>query len=323
MRFRPEEVLFSPTISCNLRCPHCNVGGTSSNVTLSTDIGLKFLRRCARHGIRRVGFTGGEPFLAFDFMLSVVREAVSLGLFFDRIMTNGVWWSNAGELKDRLERLHRAGYDGSIYVSFDAFHAQSVIKVARLIRTAARIWRRPDIVSLACVTGAKEIQTRRMLGSLARATGTKLKASPAGNLYLRSDSLFIKTDSIDLVSLDSASDIPDQWNGRWFREDHCTGPGNVFLVMPDGGVKPCCGYASDSERLTVGNIKIDYPEGILMRLAGNRFASTVFNSGLVKIRKRLEASGIKFPGRTSNHCFFCHYILNHLPKGALDRCLDP
>jgi len=259
-----------------------------------------------------------------------VRASVAKGLLFDRVMTNGVWWPGPHILKDILIRLRDSGYDGSICVSVDVFHAHGsrrtraryLKKIAHFIKASASLWRRPDIVSFACVSGSKDKETASMLRSLARLLGAKVARSPAGRMYIKGPSVFIKIDIIDLAPTGKALALKDPWDGKWFREDYCKGPGNVFLVMPNGDVKPCCGYASDDKALTIGNIRRDRARDMLKRFRRNRFASTVFGSGLSMIRKRLQRSGVRFPGKTSSHCYFCSYILNDIPKGALEKCLD-
>lgn len=319
MSFRPEEVLFSPTADCNLACPHCSAGIPRSKTSLPERSARKFLAQCASMGIKRVGFTGGEPFLAAGFLFSVVKAAVARGLLFDRIMTNGVWWPGRRILRDILTGLRDAGYDGSICVSVDAFHAspRRLKKLEFFIRTAVDVWRRPDIVCLACVTGAREKETASALRSLA-----KLLDAKCAKHCIKSGSVFMKIYPIDLAPTGRASGLKEPWDGRWFTDDYCRGPGNVFFVMPDGDVKPCCGYSSDEKALTIGNIGRDSARGVMRRFRGNRFASTVFDSGLGAIRERLEASGVRFPGKTSSHCYFCGYILNNIPRGVLERCLD-
>lgn len=320
MTFRPEEVLFSPTTACNLNCLHCGV--PRSKTILPGRYARRFLRECAGIGVERVGFTGGEPFLAPGFMLAIVRDAVREGMLFGRIMTNAVWWRSVRQLRKTLSSLRDAGYDGSICVSVDALHAQEMDKVARFIKCADEIWARPDMVSIACVSGFRDRESAGMIRSLARLVGGKSAKSPAGTPYIKSQRLFIKITDIGLSPTGKASGIKEPWDGKWFKDDMCSGPGNAFLVMPDGSVKPCCGYASDNEGLTIGNIRRDSARDIMNRFRRNRFALTVFGSGLGAIRKRLERLGVRFPGRTSSHCFFCEYLLNEIPKGALERCLD-
>lgn len=305
MKFFPEEVLFAPTTDCNLKCPHCIT--QKSDAILPKRLAVKFLRQCRRIGIKRVGFTGGEPFLAPDFLYAVVKEAVAQGMLFDRIMTNGVWYKDRASLSSILRKLHRAGYDGLICISIDAFHRQNLRKLILFIRTAVSVWNRPDVVSIAYVAGSRDRATAGILKKLS---------------VMKSPSIFIKTDKIDLSPIGKASKLKAPWGNKWFREDRCKGPGNVFFVLPDGIVKPCCGYATDLPDLTIGNIKKDSASAIIKKARRNLFVRTVFDSGLTAIRKRAEKQGVVFSGKTDNHCYFCHYVLTEMPDSILKGCLN-
>jgi len=319
-RFRPTEALFSPTTDCNLACPHCDI--RKSQVLLSKAAAVRFLAQCGDAGIGRVGFTGGEPFLVPDFLYTLSSEALRHGLNFDRIMTNGVWWKSRKELIGVLSRLRGAGYDGSLCVSADAFHRQDAKKVAQFLRSVVSVWRRPDVVSIAYVTGAKVKETGRKLSKLAGLLGCILKDFGSSHASIEGCGIFIKLLKIELSPVGKASKLKDPWDGRWFKEDKCRGPGNVLFVLPDGDVKPCCGYAIDSKLLTIGNIRRDSAGSILRDISSNRFVHTIYNSGLSTIRRRMEKDGVKFPGKTTNHCYFCHYILTAVPRRILDRSLD-
>jgi hypothetical protein len=325
MPFKPEEVLFLPTTDCNLNCPHCTV--EKSKTVLSKSLAVKFLRDCNKNNIKKVGFTGGEPFLVGDLMLAVVREAVRQGMYFDRIMTNASWFRGEDELKISLSRLQAAGYDGSICVSVDTFHAQDIGKIALFIKTAISIFARKDVISIAYVDGdASPLMSlrgaKRRSNLLINATEEKLTILAkmlSGRLIgfgtthprIASKDIFIKIARIELSPVGRARHLKDPWDGKWFKEDHCKGPGNVFLVMPDGDVKPCCGYASDLKGLTIGNIGRDSVKSLIRNARRNKFVNAVFTKGLTSIRKDLESSGTKFPGKTSNHCFFCHHVLSN------------
>src|SRR5207249_10756928 len=91
--FRPNYLSFAGTYQCNLTCAHCCVPIEWPD-RLPIDVALRFLEDCADHGIRTLGFTGGEPFLYADFLKALCRQAVELGFRFDKIMTNGVWFDN-------------------------------------------------------------------------------------------------------------------------------------------------------------------------------------------------------------------------------------
>ncbi|MFH0764583.1 MAG: radical SAM protein [Candidatus Omnitrophota bacterium] len=320
MGFRPKEILFSPTGNCNLSCPHC--ANVKSAAVLPQKLAKKFLAASAKVGVNRVGFTGGEPFLALDFLCGVTAQAAGEGFLFDRIMTNGVWFRDEKHLRDSLTRLNESGYDGDICVSVDAFHRQGLEKTACFIETACAIWRRPDAISIACVRGARENSAEKKLRSLARLLKGRLAGFGTNRPNIKSKTLFIKIFNIDLSPIGKASNLKDPWDGRWFKEDYCEGPGNVFFVTPSGDVKPCCGYANDPAVFTIGNIRKDSPNAILKNFRKNRLLYAIFNSGLARIRRRLKRLGVIFPGKTGSHCYFCHYILTKVPNRVLEKCLD-
>jgi hypothetical protein len=309
--FFPKEILFSPTTKCNLRCAHCDVEQRPG--LLNKRAAIKFLAACVRVGIERVGFTGGEPFLALGFMCAVSKEAARLKMLFGRIMTNGSWFRTKEELVSALYRLFHSGYDGDLCLSIDAFHRQDLKKCASFVRSAAAIWRRHDIVSIAAVKGAEEGRTRNRLAKFARILHGRLIIVNGRPVAIKNESLFIKIFYIDLSPIGKAAVLKDAWDGRWFKDDLCRGPGNLFYVLPDGTVKPCCGYAADTDILTIGSIGRNSPKQLIHNARKNRFIASVFGSGLHPIRRRLELRGVKFPGRTTNHCFFCHYITHYTP----------
>jgi hypothetical protein len=312
--------MFAATTRCNLRCAHCDVRHYPQ--TLSAKAAIRFLEACRNVGINRVSFTGGEPFLTPDFLCQVSRAAVRRGLLFGRIMTNGAWHSNRQELARTLQSLFDAGYDGDLCVSVDAFHRQDLRKVASFIRTAARIWNRPDIVTIASVRGASGLMTRRRLAALARLLAARRIRPLSSHSLIKSRHLLIKIIPIDLSPIGKAAHLKEPWDGKWFRDDFCRGPGNVFLINPDGSVKPCCGYASDVDALTIGSLSADTPEAILLNTGGNSLVSVIFQLGLHPIRRKLESAGWSFPGRTSNQCFFCHYLLTQVPPALLRESVE-
>ena len=318
--FRPDEVLFSPTTQCNLRCAHCDI--KKRPTALSVKTAIRFLDTCANAGVKRIGFTGGEPFLALDFLCAITKEAVCRRISFSRIMTNGAWFNTKKKLGSALKRLFCAGYDGDFCLSVDAFHRQDLRKVASFIRTAADIWKRPDIVSIAAVKGVLENRTRGRLIKLSLLLNAHLTSLAHRHASIKSGAFFVKIFNIGLSPVGKAARLKDPWDGRWFRDDFCRGPGNVFFVLPDGTVKPCCGYANDASILTIGSIKHDTPQKLLRNAEKNRFVSEIFRSGLHPIRKALERSGIRFPGKTTNHCFFCYYLTYYVPRSILEEYLS-
>ena len=318
MAFRPDEILLSPATNCNLICPHCDI--KRSDTVLSVKAAKRFLVDCKKNGVNRVGFTGGEPFLAGNFLISIIKFSVNEGFLFTRIVTNGVWHKDERDLKRRLKRLFNAGYDGSISVSVDAYHRQSLTKLIQFIKTALSIWRRPDLISIVYVNG-RDKETKQKLAKLASLLNGRLSGFGSNHPFIRSSESFIKIAKIELSPIGKAEKLKDPWDGRWFKDDLCKGPGNVFFVEPSGDIKPCCGYASELPELTIGHIEKGSAHELLKNIRQNRIVCDIFSSGLGRIKDRLVKRGIIFPGKTSNNCFFCHYMLTEVPRPVLLKCL--
>src|SRR5437763_9326837 len=88
--FRPNYLSFAGTYQCNLTCPHCCVPIEWPD-RLDIPTALRFLDQAHAAGIETLGFTGGEPFLYPEFLVSLTKRAAKRGFKFDKLMTNGVW----------------------------------------------------------------------------------------------------------------------------------------------------------------------------------------------------------------------------------------
>jgi hypothetical protein len=123
-----------------------------------------------------------------------------------------------------------------------------------------------------------------------------------------------------LAPVERAERLAGAWDGEWFEEDYCEGPGQALVVNPRGDVKPCCGFASDLDQLSIGNIYRDRVAEVIRRGREHPYVGKVFREGLTAIRNEILARDPEaLPGQTSNHCYFCWYVLS---KGVYDRTRD-
>src|SRR5947208_9308850 len=99
--FRPDYLSFAGTYQCNLSCPHCCVPIEWPD-RLDIEVALRFLDSASAEGIETIGFTGGEPFVYPEFVLALTRRAAQLGMRFDKVQTNGVWFRDEGHLVETL-----------------------------------------------------------------------------------------------------------------------------------------------------------------------------------------------------------------------------
>jgi hypothetical protein len=308
--FRPDYLSFAGTYQCNLTCPHCCVPIEWPD-RLDIGAAIRFLDDAHRTGIRRLGFTGGEPFLYPEFVIAVARRAAELGFTFDKVMTNGVWFADEAELVAILAGLRDAGYTGKIGLSVDKFHGIHTAKLAAFCRTSRRVFDRDNVLSLSYASRQPD-QGLEPIHKLAAELGAVVDWSPLLRRYLLVAADFTMTLNWNhLATVERAEGLPgNPWDGEWFVEDYCEGPGQALIVNPRGEVKPCCGFASDLDQLTIGNIHEHSAAEIIRRGREHPYVGRVFRDGLSSIRDEiLQRDPGALPGATSNQCFLCWYIL--------------
>jgi hypothetical protein len=234
-------------------------------------------------------------------------------------MTNGVWHRDVEHLRGILSELRDAGFTGKIGLSVDKFHGMDAGKLAEFCRVTREIFARDNILSLSYASRRPD-QGLVPIQRLAKELGGVVEWSELLGRYLLVSNDFTMTLCWNhLATVERAETLPgNPWDGTWFEEDYCEGPGQALIVNPKGEVKPCCGFASDLDQLTIGNIHTDSVESIIARARAHPIVGTIFRNGLSALRDEILARDPEaLPGATSNHCFFCWYMLTRgLASGA-------
>jgi pyruvate-formate lyase-activating enzyme len=308
--FRPNYLSFSGTYQCNLSCPHCCVPIEWPD-RLEIAVAIRFLEDAFGQGIRVLGLTGGEPFLYPEFVNAIVQRAAELGYRFDKIMTNGVWFRDDEHLGEALTALKECGFSGKLGLSVDKFHGIQTARLAQFCRTARQIFARDNILSLSYAS-ARPDAGLEPIRKLAKDLDAVVEWSDLLGRYLLVSGDFTMTLNWNhLATVERAESLPGEpWDGEWFEEDYCEGPGQALIVNPKGEVKPCCGFASDLDQLTIGNIYTDSAKQVIEQGRGHPYLGKVFREGLTAIRDEILARDPDaLPGATSNHCYFCWYVL--------------
>lgn len=335
--FRPDEIIFAPTGQCNLYCAHCRVKRGAAE--LDAAAAIRFLDDCLEAGaagpasdgkapaeIERVGFSGGEPFLMPGFLVALSRAAADRGLLFDRLMTNGDWWADEGELRSALGDLYEAGFDGILGLSYDAYHGQDPARLAVFLGAYYAIWGRKDGAELLSVRSPDDEAFFEGLDALAASLGGRVERR-GGEPYRIVDEAYRSRTAADpddgsglclpiLRSARSASAEEGAWEApAWFEDDYCEGPGQVLYVHPDGSVAVCCGFANERPELILGTIDQGYA-ALMAAAAAAPHVGACYERGLGALRRELEAKGVAFPGKTGDICFFCDYLCERGLSGA-------
>jgi hypothetical protein len=283
---------------------------------LEIGVAIRFLEDAYKYGIRTLGFTGGEPFLYPEFVQAVCHRAAQLGFKFDKLVTNGVWYRDTDHLNDTLQQLKGAGFSGKIGLSVDKFHGMDIQSLAQFCRTCRSVFARDTVLSLTYASRDPR-QGTEPIGRLASALGGVLEWSDLLHRYLLvTPDLTMTCNWNQLAPVERAEQLTGGWDGDWFVEDFCEGPGQALVVNPRGEVKPCCGFASDLDQLTIGNIYTDTVADIVRQAREHPYVGRVFREGLTAIRDEILArDSDALPGATSNQCFLCWYVLT---RGLVD-----
>lgn len=291
--FSPTEIIFASTTLCNLHCAHCFVNRTSLKLNINDAKSLILsCKQSESSQIDKIGFSGGEPFLYLDFLTEIIKFSRDNDFMFDQIMTNGDWWKDEAGLRETLQKIYDAGYDGKIGVSYDNFHAQKFERIQTFCAAVNEIFGEENLTIQAVADPFLDEEKSNQLESELNSLCNDFAAD-----------IFI------LPQTFQANDERGWQSKKWFKEDFCSGPGNILFVHPTGDIAPCCGFANEDKPLFIGKITDSF-EKIMHNASENKMIQDCFSSGLLKRAKEMEKSGEKFPakGRTSDICTFCDFV---------------
>jgi hypothetical protein len=200
-------------------------------------------------------------------------------------MTNAVWWNTESELSEKLNLLLDSGFDGKIAISLDKFHNQNIEKIAKFVEKATQLTQSEDMISFVAVKDGDDDTSKTMLKNF-------------GSFSI---------DWIDYIPQNF--DDKKYWNSKkWFKDDFCKGPGNVFYVHNNGDIAGCCGYANEEKELVLGNIVKDNYQCLIENAQKNEMFDIIYNSGFESEIRKLESEN-KIFGKTNKHCLFCRKLI--------------
>jgi hypothetical protein len=112
---------------CTAACRHClyACSPTRCEGYINKETTEEVCKLLREGGCRSVHIGGGEPFMDFDGLVTLVQTLEKNGITVEYIETNAYWCDNRKLVEERLRVLANAGAD-TLCISLDPFHAEYV-----------------------------------------------------------------------------------------------------------------------------------------------------------------------------------------------------
>lgn len=113
--------------NCTASCRHCMFASSPQckKEYMTDETAEKTAALLRESGAWSVHIGGGEPFMSFDSLCTLIAALKKNGIAIDYIETNGYWCRDEDFARARLEKLKSLGAD-SVMVSVDPFHIEYV-----------------------------------------------------------------------------------------------------------------------------------------------------------------------------------------------------
>lgn len=128
--------------NCSAACRHCMFCSSprAGKDFMTPEAAERIAQRLKRAGVSSMHIGGGEPFLNFEALCSLLSAMQRAGVGVDYIETNAFWARDDAEIMQRLRVLRALGAD-TIMASVDPFHIEFVplerpIRLAQALRRA-------------------------------------------------------------------------------------------------------------------------------------------------------------------------------------------
>jgi len=292
-----KKACFLYTFRCNATCPHCL---TSSSPFRKEKISFEnakiYIKKLAENNIKEIHFSGGEPFLFYKEICSLIKFAVSLDLK-AYVVTNAFWADSLSKSIKMLKKIKKCGLK-HIGVSTDIFH-KKFIPLDRVI-TLAKASKEAGITYV--------IQTVKAGQYMQIANNLKKRIGPYRKVF--NDLLFFKNGY-----LKKTKGMKESLRITKIKKSGC-GRSLMIVVTPEDRVLSCCAGAIKSRRgslLEIGSAA-ETPLSLLIEKARGsllfKFLDIWGPYGLYEELKRHKVEKLPRFHKFNAPCELCVYLLN-------------
>ena len=266
---------------CSVECsPHCSE-------ELDEDEIKRFISSCKNTTIKKVSFTGGEPFIRYEVLVSLIIHCKNEG-FIPTTVTNGYWATTYEIAYKKLKMLKDCGL-ARLNVSYDHYHAKYVNKnnIVNIVKACNRL-NLPFNIAL-----------------------IKRKGENVGDIIDSFD------DDCGVVNFLTAPCEPTGNAKKNFNDDsfikniennHMICPYNgIITLFYDGNIYPCCSHYIFGTKLTIGNYKNLDMTSVLDKIRNNGLLYLLRNHGFDPILN-MDIERAEIPRYLSSPCEACQIL---------------
>jgi MoaA/NifB/PqqE/SkfB family radical SAM enzyme len=272
---------------------------------MTLDEALSYIDEAVSVGAIHFGISGGEPFLCYDNLVSIVDSASRKGLRVN-CTTNAFWATTMKDATSMLSILSERGLK-SLGISVDDFHQEFVPirHVAHAVMAAKKV--NIEEISLSCTTTSTNNGIKHYYFYL-----TLLGVDLSGINLLETVRMPIgrRSDSFPVDDYKCIEEFPENAS-----LDFCF---KKVLIDPVGKVFPCCNYFI----APTGSLTSSSLGDILTAMNENAYIQLLKNHGPVYLLHHLVEEGLIHhkKGGYADLCHICAYICSFTEVRDLFWC---
>ena len=318
------------SLRCNASCSFCAVkSGPENKERMSLGTAIRCIHQVAENSFfKEIKITGGEPFLFYQNLATLIEEVQKAGLN-SSVITNGFWAETEEIALRKLECLVKKGLK-EINYSADAYH-QKFIPIERL-RNAFRATKSVGLsIIIYYVEGAhsepcsaflKKLDLPIQRVKLINADETYKISKLEGDLQTLTfgDQIIVRKTFITPAGRgkDCRSDLL-LFPLKEFSEVPCPEIGRSYMIMPNLSVFACCsGYLP--HRLRVGKLSRESFAKAVERSDGDILLRVLRERGVLFLYRKVRERGLFLGSRSyAGMCHLCNDLLNRVPRRHLEE----
>ena len=288
-----EKLYLIYTLKCPLQCEHCLTNSSPfRNEKMELELAIDTITQMVSQGIKIVQLTGGEIFIYYDELLTLIETISSLGAC-AMLETNCFWAKDITTTRKVLQELEKAGLQ-KIMTSADNYHRNKVP-----FDNIVNVWKCSQELNIEnIVLYINDVHEERNI-------------EPKERMEI----LGIQYEENDILSLGRAKSMNLKSDYDWTNIELCDSIG--ITVLYSGDVFGCCAISDNNENLFntplyLGNIKNTSISQIVLKFRTSKWIQVIKNNSHLTLYNMYKEKGFCYElGNSRSICDWCKEYMQH------------